>query len=61
MTAKQLIKLIESIGYYEIRQTGSHKTFWHDARKNHITIPVHTGKDLKPGTLNKILKDAGLK
>lgn len=60
MTAKQLIKLLNQNGYSEIRQRGSHKIFQGPDGKM-VTVPCHSGKDLKPGTLNQILKDAGLK
>ncbi len=31
-----------------------------DNRKTRIVIPVHPGKDIKPGLLRAIIKEAGL-
>ncbi len=61
MKPRELIKLLEENGWYEINKgKGSHRHFKHDDRANKITVPFHN-KDLKTGTLNGILKDAGLK
>ena len=52
---KDLIKIVEKIGFKELRQKGSHKTFEHkDGRK--LTIPFHSSKAIPPGLLNKIIK-----
>ena len=61
MTANELIRLLEDHGWYFVRQKGSHKTFKHDQNSQVITVPDHGKKDLKKGTLNDILKTAGLK
>lgn len=61
MTAKELIKLLKKDGWVQKNQEGSHKHFIHPTKKGKVQVPVHGSKDLKPGTLNKILKDAGLK
>jgi predicted RNA binding protein YcfA (HicA-like mRNA interferase family) len=61
MTAKEVIKLLEKNGWSEARQTGSHKIFKHPNNQNNIPVPVHSGKDLKKGTLHDILKKAEIK
>jgi len=63
MKSKELIKLITSAGWYEVRQKGSHKIFYHNKIKNPalIVIPDHGSKDLGKGLVNKVLKQAGLK
>jgi predicted RNA binding protein YcfA (HicA-like mRNA interferase family) len=61
MTAKEVIKLLEGNGWSEARQSGSHKIFKHPDNPNNIAVPVHSGKDIPKGTLNKILKTAGIK
>ena len=60
MKATELEKLLKKNGWYEDRQSGSHKTFKHPVNPKIITVPMHTG-DLKTGLLNKLLKIAGLK
>ena len=60
MTPKQMIKLLESTGFRQTHSNGSHFFFRNDETHRTTTVPVHA-KDLKKGTENKILKDAGLK
>jgi len=53
VSAKQLIKIFDSLGFVETRQKGSHKFFkHHDGRVT--SIPFHAG-DLGKGLLRKIL------
>lgn len=60
MKAKELIKILENAGFTHDRTNGSHKIF---EKKGFppISVPDHGNKDMKIGTLNKILKTAGLK
>ena len=60
MTAKEIIKILKKDGWYEVKQTGSHKQFLHPIKKGKTTVPMHNG-DIAPGTLRSILKQAGLK
>ena len=48
-------------GWYLVSQKGSHKKFKNSTKPNHIIVADHKGKDIPTGTLNAILKDAGLK
>lgn len=52
---RQIIKVLEKKGFRFIRQKGSHKLYRKDGLR--VTIPFHN-KDLKPGTLKSILKQA---
>lgn len=61
MKAKEVIKLIQKDGWYLERQTGSHKIFKHPTKSGIVVIPDHGKEDIKMGTLNSILKQAGLK
>lgn len=61
MKAKDLIKLIEKDGWYFERQNGSHKIFKHPHKPGILVIPEHGKEDIKPGTFNSIIKQAGLK
>lgn len=60
MKAREIIKLLKKDGWEEKTQKGSHLQLVHPTRKGKITIPVHGG-DIPKGTLNSILKQAGLK
>lgn len=44
-----------------MRSKGSHRHFKHASRPCVVTVPGNDGKELAPGTLNAILKKAGLK
>jgi predicted RNA binding protein YcfA (HicA-like mRNA interferase family) len=60
MEPRDLIKRLRDDGWNQIRQKGSHRIFGHPTKPGLIVVPDHKG-DLKPGTLNDILKKAGLK
>ena len=58
--AREVIRFLESLGFRQARQRGSHKFFRHrDGRT--ATVPDHKGEDLGRGILAKILRDAGTK
>jgi predicted RNA binding protein YcfA (HicA-like mRNA interferase family) len=60
MKAREVIRKLQQDGWQEIRQKGSHRIFGHPVKTGLVVVPDHPG-DLKPGTLNDILKKAGLK
>jgi predicted RNA binding protein YcfA (HicA-like mRNA interferase family) len=61
MKVREVIRLLEKHGWKEMRSKGSHRHFKHPERALLITVPGNEGKELAPGTLNAILKTAGLK
>lgn len=55
LSGKELGKISEKLGFKLIRQKGSHMIYEHpDGRK--ISIPHHSGENIGPGLLNKIIK-----
>lgn len=60
LSARELVRLLKSNGFVEVRQAGSHLTLRHPVRKISVTVPIHTGQDLGRGLVARILKDAGL-
>jgi predicted RNA binding protein YcfA (HicA-like mRNA interferase family) len=58
---RDLIKLIENDGWYWVRTQGSHHQYKHPTKPGLVTVPGNSGKELAVGTLNNILKQAGLK
>jgi predicted RNA binding protein YcfA (HicA-like mRNA interferase family) len=54
--AKLMIKFIQSLGFNQVRQRGSHRFFRHPDGRTAV-IPVHKGEDLGRGITSKILKD----
>ena len=61
MKVKDLISLIESGGWYQVRQKGSHRQFHHSIKTGSVTIAGKLSVDVPPGTLNSVLKQASLK
>ena len=58
-TSKQIIRVLEQNGFRFIRSKGSHFIFRKDTTSQRVIVPMHH-KDLPKGTLNEILKQAGL-
>jgi predicted RNA binding protein YcfA (HicA-like mRNA interferase family) len=58
---REAIKMIETDGWYLARTRGSHRQFKHPTKPGLVTIAGHPGVDIPKGTLNSILKQAGLK
>ncbi|MBE9004551.1 type II toxin-antitoxin system HicA family toxin [Fortiea sp. LEGE XX443] len=61
MKVRDIIKLIEEYGWYLARTRGSHRQYKHPDKLGLVTVPGKPGDDLAPGTLDSILKQAGLK
>lgn len=57
--AKDFIKVITKLGYQFQRQKGSH-AIYKNSIGTRVTVPIHSGKDLKSGTLLGMIKDIGL-
>jgi len=57
---KEAEKLIKDNGWIFKEAKGSHYQYVHPAKSGRVTIPYHTG-DIPQGTLNSILKQAGIK
>jgi predicted RNA binding protein YcfA (HicA-like mRNA interferase family) len=59
ISPNKLVKILEKEGFKIIRQKGSH-VIMINSRKTRIVIPVHPGKDIKPGLIRAILREAGI-
>jgi predicted RNA binding protein YcfA (HicA-like mRNA interferase family) len=56
---REVIGILEKLGFVEVRQKGSHKQFRHpDGRTT--TVPFHQGRDISPILIRQIAKDIGL-
>ena len=56
---REVITILENLGFREARQRGSHKQFRHPDGRG-TTVPVHAGRDLSPILLRQIARDIGL-
>lgn len=55
LTGREVAKVVMKLGFIFDHQTGSHMVYQHsDGRKT--TIPHHSGEELGPGLLLKIIK-----
>jgi predicted RNA binding protein YcfA (HicA-like mRNA interferase family) len=61
MKVRELIKLLEDDGWHQARMRGSHRQFKHSSKPGTVTVAGKPNVDIPPGTLNNILKQAGLK
>lgn len=59
VNAKEIIRVLELVGFSLARQSGSHKIY-KNAEGKRVTIPFHSRKILHPKLLQSILKDADL-
>lgn len=60
MKVRELLKVLKNDGWQEIAQKGSHLQLEHPTKKGKVTVPIHGG-DIPKGTLNSIMKQAGIK
>jgi len=59
VNSRQVVKILEALGFECIRQSGSHATFRHPDGRWTI-VSIHPSKTIPRGTLRKIIRDAGL-
>jgi predicted RNA binding protein YcfA (HicA-like mRNA interferase family) len=59
LKAREIISILQRLGFGEIRQKGSHKQFRHaDGRTT--TVPVHPGRDVSPVLIRRIADEIGI-
>lgn len=61
MKVREILELLLNDGWYLVNQEGSHRQFKHPAKKGRVTVAGNPNHDLPAGTLNSILKQAGMK
>jgi predicted RNA binding protein YcfA (HicA-like mRNA interferase family) len=62
MTVREVIRLIEKDGWFQVKSGGSsHRQYRHPTKPGRVTVAGKDSMDVPPGTLNSILKQAGLK
>ena len=55
---REVVRILERMGFAEVRQRGSHKQFRHEDGRV-TTVPMHQGRDISPFLLRKIAEDVG--
>jgi predicted RNA binding protein YcfA (HicA-like mRNA interferase family) len=61
LKVREAIRLIEGDGWVLVATRGSHQQYKHPRKQGRVTIAGKPSDDISPGTLNSILKQAGLK
>ena len=62
MTVREVLKILHKDGWQEVenRTKGSHIQLRHPTKSGKVTVASHSG-DIAKGTLNSIMRQAGLK
>ncbi|HEY6320792.1 MAG TPA: type II toxin-antitoxin system HicA family toxin [Thermoanaerobaculia bacterium] len=61
MKVGEVLTMLAKDGWTLARTRGSHRHFRHTTKAGTVTVAGKPSLDLAPGTLNSILKQAGLK
>ena len=61
MKVRDVIKLIRKDGWYLEHTRGSHHQYRHTTKQGTLTISGQPGDEMPKGTLNSVMKHAGLK
>ncbi|TYT75968.1 addiction module toxin, HicA family [Desulfobotulus mexicanus] len=60
MNSQEIIKILIQAGWVKVSTKGSHWQFKHPEKSGRVTVS-HPKKDVPPGTLKSIEKQAGIK
>jgi predicted RNA binding protein YcfA (HicA-like mRNA interferase family) len=61
MKFSEVLRMLNDDGWFLVATRGSHRQFKHAIKAGRVTVSGKPSDDLGPGTLNSILKQAGLK
>jgi predicted RNA binding protein YcfA (HicA-like mRNA interferase family) len=61
MKVRDLIKLIETDGWKQVAQRGSHRQYKHKTKGGKVTVSGAPADDVHPKTLSSVLRQADLK
>jgi predicted RNA binding protein YcfA (HicA-like mRNA interferase family) len=61
MKVREAIRLLEADGGFLVATRGSRRQYKHPTKTGRVTVAGKPSDDLAAGTLNSILKQAGLK
>jgi len=61
MKVRAVLRILQNDGWFEVSRRGSHRQLKHPTKTGRVTVSGKLSDDLAAGTLNSILKQAGLK
>lgn len=60
VTADEIIKVLKSLGFKKVDQSGSHQKWKHLLTGRQTIVSYHSGEIIRPKTFKRILEGAGL-
>jgi predicted RNA binding protein YcfA (HicA-like mRNA interferase family) len=60
MKVREVLRVLREDGWFLVATRGSHRQFKHQDKPGRVTVSGKPSDDLAPGTLNSVLKQAGL-
>ena len=60
VTANEIIKVLKSLGFKKVDQSGSHQKWKHPLTDRQTIVSYHSGEIIRPKTFKRILEGAGL-
>lgn len=62
MKQRDVIRMLHKDGWYVVPSKSGHRQFKHPVKRGRVTVSVHgSNREMPPGVLNSILRQAGLK
>lgn len=61
MKTSELKRLLRQYGCYQEGEYNGHERWYSPITEKHFPVPRHDSKEIPSGTLNRILKEAGIK
>jgi predicted RNA binding protein YcfA (HicA-like mRNA interferase family) len=61
MKVHEVLEQLHAEGWRIVREKGSHRQLQHPSKPGTVTVAGKPSVDIPPGTLNSIIKQAGLK
>ena len=58
---RAVLEMLKDDGWMEVARRGSHRQLRYPSKSGRVTVAGKPSDDLAPGTLNSILKQAGLR
>jgi len=59
LSGEEICKILNKLGFKEIRQKGSHRYFKHDDGRRTV-VPIHPGRKIRRGLLRRIINEIQL-
>jgi len=58
MKVREVIRRLESDGWYHVATRGSHRQYKHPTKPGRVTVSGHLSDEMPPGTLASVFRQA---